>query len=210
MPRKSGMFRNRPNDVALRLAAQMPRVTVGVRSGGCAAIVVLLIGCQGMDDQPRVKQYAAAHYFADGIGSRPQVAGTIARGQTGEIVTGRENGKYLARNPEPIAAEQLAHGRSLFEINCQHCHGPAGYGDGLVVQRGFPPPPSYHTDRLRTAPDGRLFEQMTLGNGRMPSFGQLLSVRDRWALVAFVRALQLSQHAQADELTKSDLEKLAQ
>lgn len=173
----------------------------------CVVLVLLFTGCrQEMADQPRVETYEAADFFADKSGSRPQVAGTIARGQqwlASPETTGMSGRDYV-RNPTEPAQQQLRHGQTLFTINCKHCHGPAGYGDGTVVQRGFPSPPSFHQDRLREVPDGRLFEVITKGHGRMPAFGKLISTGDRWAIVSFIRALQLSQNFEESKLTESD------
>ena len=124
------------------------------------------------------------------------------------VTSGRRDDKLVERNPLPITFTLLERGRELFDINCDHCHGPAGYGDGMVVQRGFPRPPSFHIDRLRDVPDGRLFEIITNGHGRMPAFRKLIAPEDRWAITAYVRALQLSQHADRAELSESDLDAL--
>jgi mono/diheme cytochrome c family protein len=174
--------------------------------------IALLAGCvQEMANQPRIEALEAGRFFADGQGSRPQVPGTIARGQTWELTpmtTAKRDGKPLDRSPLPFSSELLERGRVLFDINCDHCHGPAGYGDGMVVQRGFPRPPSYHIDRLRDAPDGRLFEVITQGHGRMPAFRTHIVPEDRWAIVGYVRALQLSQNVSRSELTETDLKAL--
>ena len=147
-----------------------------------ALVAGMLIGCeQEMANQARIETYESAAFFADRTGSRPPVPGTIARGQiwvASPATTGKSGQKYV-RNPVRVSREQLWHGREQFEINCKHCHGPAGFGDGTVVQRGFPNPPSFHQERLREVADGRLFEVITKGHGRMPAFGRLISVNDR-------------------------------
>jgi len=177
-----------------------------------ALTAFLLAGCvQEMENQPRIESLEGSHFFADGLGSRPQVPGTIARGQAWEttpVTTGKDAEKPVEHNPVPITSELLERGQMLFHINCRHCHGPSGYGDGIVVQRGFPSPPSYHIDRLRDAPDGRLFEVITQGHGRMPPFKNFIAAEDRWAIVAYVRALQLSQHAERAMLSNGDLNEL--
>jgi len=171
-----------------------------------------LAGCvQEMANQPRIEPLETARFFTDGQGSRTPVPGTIARGQSWEITpvtTGKEEDQWLDHNPLPLSYGLLDQGRKLFDINCEHCHGPAGYGDGMVVQRGFPRPPSYHIDRLRDAPDGRLFDVITHGLGRMPPFRQHLGAEDRWAVVAYLRALQLSQHVRRPDLSEADLKLL--
>lgn len=172
-----------------------------------AYYATLLAGCQQeMANQARVETYESAAFFPNQTASRPHVPGTIARGQTWNATvetTGMAGQKYVG-NPMKISHKVLRRGREQYLINCRHCHGTAGYGDGMVVQRGFPSPPTFHQDRLRDVADGRIFEVITKGHGRMPAFGNLISVQDRWGIVAFVRALQLSQHVEASELTDSD------
>lgn len=110
----------------------------------------------------------------------------------------------------PVAATAATYrrGRERFDIFCAPCHGPTGEGDGMVVQRGFPAPPSYHTDRLRGAPDRHIYDVITQGYGAMYPYGDRLSRQDRWAIVAYIRALQLSRHAPARLLTGADLGRL--
>lgn len=176
-----------------------------------APLIVCAGGCvQEMANQPRVESFEASSFFKDGIGARHQVQGTIARGQTWQrgIESSGKDEKGFVHNPYRATTDSIREGRRMFNINCQHCHGPAGYGDGMVVQRGFPQPPSYHSDRLREMEDGRLFEVITQGHGRMPAFGKLLAIQDRWSIVAYVRVLQLSQHFKSSDLTatqKADL-----
>jgi mono/diheme cytochrome c family protein len=103
----------------------------------------------------------------------------------------------------------LERGQERFQIFCVHCHGQAGYGDGMIVHRGFTQPPSYHLDRLRDVPDGHLFDVITNGLGSMPSFDDRIAVQDRWAIVAYVRALQLSQHATLNDLSEAERRQLS-
>jgi mono/diheme cytochrome c family protein len=172
-----------------------------------ALFLVSLAGCrQEMADQPRVETYESASFFSDGSGSRPQVKGTVARGQrwqTNAETTGKQDGEFVSI-PLQVTSDLLDKGHELFDINCKHCHGTAGYGDGMVVQRGFPRPPSFHFERLRQAPDGRIFEVITRGHGRMPALGSLIPHEDRWSIVSYVRALQLSQHVEESDLTSAD------
>jgi mono/diheme cytochrome c family protein len=107
-----------------------------------------------------------------------------------------------------LTDEVLARGQQRFNIYCAPCHGYAGAGNGMVVQRGFPAPQTFHQDRLRTAPPGYFFQVMTNGFGRMPSYARQVAVDDRWAIAAYVRALQLSQAAPADELPAEDVQQL--
>jgi mono/diheme cytochrome c family protein len=176
--------------------------------------VIVLSGCiQEMADQPRVEAYEQSAFFDDGLGMRPQVPGTIARGQLWEETprtTGRSAGELIQQIPADVTSELLDRGRERFGIMCAHCHGWSGYGDGMVVQRGFPAPPSYHSDRLREVPDGHLFETITNGIGRMPAFRARIEPDDRWAIVAYVRALQVSQNVAADELNAQDRSELSE
>lgn len=107
-----------------------------------------------------------------------------------------------ARNPLPITRELLQRGRARFNIYCAPCHSPAGDGDGMVARRGFPHPPSYHTGRLRKAPDSHFFAVITHGYGAMYSYADRVNEHDRWAIVAYIRALQLSQHARLEDLPR--------
>src|SRR5581483_1653422 len=171
----------------------------------CIAVVALLVlgGCrQDMHDQPRFKPLAKSDFYADLRSARPPVEGTVARGQlhedtyfyTGKV--GQNPGDYM---PFPVTEEVLQRGRERFDIYCTPCHSRLGDGNGMVVQRGFQHPPSYHTERLRKAPLGYFFEVMTEGFGAMPDYAEQIPPRDRWCIVAYIRALQLSQNAtQAD------------
>jgi mono/diheme cytochrome c family protein len=111
--------------------------------------------------------------------------------------------------PFPVTREVLDHGQNEYQTFCQACHGPTGEGDGMIVRRGYRAPPSYHTDRLRRAPVGHFFDVMTNGWGAMPSYGYLVTPRDRWAIAAYIRALQLSRSARLDDLPPGERQKLA-
>lgn len=178
-----------------------------------AACLALCAGClvQRMADQPRVGTLQESDFYPDGQGSRPQVPGTVARGQIWErtpVTTGRKDGRLVRRIPIDVDAKLLSRGRKLFGIFCSHCHGHAGYGDGMVVQRGFSHPPSYHIERLQNAPDGHFFRVITDGYRHMPTFRARIKPRDRWAIIAYIRALQLSQNAAPQELQEQDREQL--
>jgi len=164
----------------------------------------LLAGChRGMEHQPSKKPQASSPFFADGQASRPAVPGTVSReDETGpsETMTGMKNGVPVAVIPLPLSEAVLARGQERYGIFCAACHGLDGSGDGIVVRRGFPRPESFHTDRLRTAPAGHLFDAITRGSGPMASYAEQLPVADRWAVVAYIRALQLSQRAPAEAL----------
>ena len=156
-------------------------------------------GCrQDMHDQPKYKPLAASTFFADGKAARPQVPETVARGQLKmdrHFYTGRTGKELAATFPFPVTKEILARGQERFNIYCTPCHGLLGDGAGMVVERGFRRPPSFHIDRLREAPPGHFFDAITNGFGAMASYGSRIPPRDRWAIAAYIRALQLSQHA---------------
>jgi mono/diheme cytochrome c family protein len=175
-----------------------------LRAAVLAAVSLVAVlaasGCrQDMHNQPKYKPLRESTFFADGRASRPIVEGTVARGDVadGPTVTGRiAGGAFLPRLQAPMTAEMLAHGRERFDVFCSVCHDRAGTGNGMIVQRGFRRPPSLHDARLRQAADGYLFDVITNGFGVMPPYAAQVPVDDRWAIVAYVRALQLSQHAQ--------------
>jgi mono/diheme cytochrome c family protein len=177
-----------------------------------AAILTALAGCHSdMYDQPRYDSLEKSDFFADGRTSRPAVAGTIARGDLREdeaLYTGKQEGKLVDKPPVEIDMALVEHGRERFNIFCTPCHGRAGYGDGMIVRRGFRQPPTYHSDRLRGVPIGHFFDVMTNGFATMPAYAGQIPVRDRWAIAVYVRALQLSQHAQLDALDDADRRRL--
>ncbi|REJ79405.1 MAG: cytochrome c [Acidobacteria bacterium] len=175
-----------------------------------------------MQDQPRLKPYKESDFFADGKAMRDLPEGTVARGQLKEdkaFYTGKKenadpniqvetttdaSGNTLVSSfpndieeiPMPVTEEVLDRGEERYKIFCMVCHGPVGSGDGMVVRRGYPQPPTYHDDRLRNAPAGHFFDVMTNGWGKMNSYASMIPVADRWAIVAYIRALQASQNPQ--------------
>jgi mono/diheme cytochrome c family protein len=167
-----------------------------------ALIVVIAVGgsaCrQDMHDQPKYIPLRESTFFADNRSARPVVAGTVARGQLRDDpqrYTGKVNGADADVFPFPVDAAMMARGRERYDIHCSPCHGRTGQGDGMVVRRGYRRPPTYHQDRLRNAPVGHFFDVMTNGFGAMPDYAAQISVDDRWAIAAYIRALQLSEHA---------------
>lgn len=161
--------------------------------------LLVLVGCrQDMHDQPRFKPLAMSDFYPDLRSARPPVEGTVARGQLHEdayFYTGKMGanpGDYL---PFPATADVLARGQERFNIYCSPCHSRIGDGNGMIVQRGYRTPPSYHTERLRKAPLGYFFDVITNGFGAMPDYASQIPPRDRWCIVAYIRALQLSQNA---------------
>jgi mono/diheme cytochrome c family protein len=168
---------------------------------GLAGLMALLVfGChQDMYNQPKLKLLTKSTFFADSLSSRPLVENTVIHGSLvtdSLFATGRIGGELADAFPFPVTRDVLVRGRERFAIYCSPCHGLLGDGQGIVVRRGFSPPPSYHTDRLReNTPTGRFFDVITNGFGRMFPFGSRIPVRDRWAIVAYIRTLQFSQHA---------------
>jgi mono/diheme cytochrome c family protein len=165
-----------------------------------------------MHNQPKYRGLRASAFFADGSSARPLVEGTIARGtlQTDEaFFTGKNGQAMVTELPFPVDAAVLDRGEERFNIYCTPCHGLTGAGDGVVVQRGYRPPPSFHIDRLRTVEIGHYFDVMTNGFGAMPDYRAQVSPRDRWNIAAYIRALQLSQHATTADVPGGDPAKLA-
>ena len=157
-----------------------------------------LAGCrQGMYDQAKFEPYEGTTFIADGRSARPLVAGTIPRGYIeGKKYLGKlPNGQYQTEFPMPVDKALLLRGQERFNIYCSMCHGRTGYGDGIVVQRGFPPPPSYHQDRLRKVPPGYIVDVITNGFGVMYPYNDRVLPEDRWAIAAYIKALQRSQNA---------------
>ena len=163
------------------------------------AVCGLLLGCRhGMEEQPKVRTLQGSEFFGDGRAARPRVPGTVARGFLDDdvlLMTGKLAGRDADLFPFPIDAAALARGRERYDIYCAACHDRIGGGDGMVVRRGFPRPPSLHEPRLRASPAGHFVEVMANGFGRMYAFADRVSPRDRWAIAAYIRALQLSQNA---------------
>ncbi len=163
-----------------------------------------LAGCrQDMHNQPKYRPLRASTFFADGQSARLPVANTVARGLLREdslLYEGKVNGQLADEFPMPVTAEVMARGQERFNAFCSPCHGRTGQGDGMVVQRGFRAPPSYHEERLRNAPVGYFFDVMTHGFGAMQDYSAQIPVADRWAIAAYIRALQYSQHATVNDV----------
>ena len=170
----------------------------------CTLALVALLGCrQDMHDQPRYEPFEKSAFFADGRSSRLQVPGTVARGQlqTDEhFYRGLQGEQPATEFPFPLTRPVVDRGHERFVIFCSPCHGRLGDGEGMVAQRGFRRPPSYHTERLRGEPIGHFFDVITNGLGAMSDFSDRIPPRDRWAIVGYIRALQLSRHAALGEL----------
>ena len=167
-----------------------------------------LTACQrNMYDQPKFLPDQQNYYFPGEQVDRPPVAHTVPRGPLDDgsvFYTGKTGNVLAAVFPMPVTLDLVKHGQEAFDINCSACHGRDGYGEGMVVQRGFPQPPSFHSDRLRQAPVGHFFDVITHGYGVMYPFASRVSPADRWAIIAYIRALQLSQNAAAPQLDPTD------
>jgi hypothetical protein len=175
-------------------------------------VLPVLSACENMQNQPRYDPLEASTFFADGRSARPLVPGTVPRGAVDEepaFYTGvDEDDSLLGQNPLPITIELLERGRERYDIYCAPCHGIDGYGEGMIVQRGFPPPQSFHLDRLRQAPDGYYFLVISDGFGRMYAYDYRIKPHDRWAIIAYIRALQLSQFAEEQDVPPEILPEL--
>jgi hypothetical protein len=160
-----------------------------------------------MHDQPRYEPLEPSTFFADGRSSRPLVEGTVARGylRLDELLyTGKVNGELSETLPFSVTRELLERGQERYNVYCTPCHDHVGNGQGMIVQRGLRPPPSFHIERLRAAPIGHFFDVITNGYGAMANYAVEVATVDRWAIAAYIRALQLSQHAEVAELPEVD------
>jgi len=167
--------------------------------------VFLFSGCrQDMHDQPKYIPLRPSGFFNDGRSERPLIEGTVARGHLNEdaaFYTGKApDGTFLNTFPLPVTKEVVLRGQQRFNIYCSPCHDVNGTGNGMVPQRGFRHPPSYHIDRLRQVPNGYIFDVITNGIGAMPVYAGSIQPADRWAIVSYVRALQLSQMASLNDV----------
>jgi mono/diheme cytochrome c family protein len=169
-----------------------------------AATALVAAGCrQDMHDAPRYEAFEASSSFPDGRASRTAPAGTVARGWLRDdeaLYTGKVAGQMVDQFPFAIAHADLQRGQQRFNIYCTPCHGKLGDGNGMVVQRGLRQAASYHQDRLRQEKAGYFYDVITNGFGAMQGYAEQIPVRDRWLIVAYVRALQLSQHASVDDV----------
>ena len=167
-------------------------------------LTVLALTCcrRGMVDQQHLKPLAEENFFGDGRGSRVPPAHTVARGELRDdeqFFTGKIGNELAATFPVAITRQILVRGQERFDIYCAVCHGRTGDGNGMIVRRGFPQPPSFHEQRLRDAPVGHFVDVITNGYGVMYSYASRVSAADRWAIAAYIRALQLAEHAQVED-----------
>jgi mono/diheme cytochrome c family protein len=180
---------------------------------GAMALLAATFGCrQEMYDQPKYKPLEKSDFFADQRASRPLVEGTVARGTLAAAplpAAGAPSAEALWTTlPVPLTRELLLRGRQRYEIFCTPCHDRTGGGEGMVVRRGYRPPPSLHIERLRDAPIGQFYDVMTRGLGAMPDYAQQVPPEDRWAIAAYVRALQLSQRATIQDVPEPERRRL--
>jgi len=218
------MFRNRSQNPEVKIQK------LGLTALVLTSVFCILTSACGvrfdMQDQPRYKAYKKSEFFSDNRASRDIPEGAVARGHlkdnkafyTGKVDNPNPNAQVetttnaagntivtsfpndVTEFPIPVTEELINRGENRFNIYCIVCHGPVGNGDGMIVRRGFSPPPTYHDDRLRNAPVGHFFDVMTNGWGKMNSYAYVLSEADRWAIVAYIRTLQVSQSP--DEILK--------
>ena len=189
---------------------------------GLMLVALLLAGCRGtqsdnppfhlnldMDFQQKFGPQEANPFFEDNAAMRAPVPGTVARGElrdSSALHRGRNDaGNYVEDIPIAVTRAVLERGQEQYNIQCSVCHGKTGAGNGIVMRGdyGYTPAPSYHIDRLRNAPDGYMYDVIANGVRTMPAYGQKVPVLDRWAIVAYIRALQRSQNASPDELPAS-------
>jgi hypothetical protein len=176
--------------------------------GALFAIVLATSACrQDMHDQPKYIPLRESAFFGDARSARPLLEGTVARGQLHDdlfLESGKIGKDDATMFPFPVDAEIMARGRERFDIFCSPCHGRTGNGDGMIVRRGYRRPPTYHDDRLRNAPIGHFVDVMANGFGAMPDYSEQVEARDRWAIAAYIRALQLSQHGRLDDVPERE------
>lgn len=179
----------------MRTRALLAALLAAAALGGCR---------QEMFDQPKAEAYEASAFFVNGAASRPLPAHTVARGHLREDrgfhLGVAADGSMIAEPPMPVDRELLLRGRKMFEAYCSMCHDRAGTGNGMVVQRGYPRPPTYHQPRLREMPAGYFVNVITAGFGRMPSYAAQIEPADRWAIAAYVKVLQAAQATALDQL----------
>jgi mono/diheme cytochrome c family protein len=181
-------------------------------AGFAAFALIVVSGCrQDMHDQPKYVPLRESTFFSDARSARPIVPGTVARGHLHDddlLYTGRMNGTDATVFPFRVDARVMARGRERFNIYCSPCHGRTGQGDGMIVQRGYRRPTTFHQDRLRDAPVGHFFDVMTNGFGAMPDYAAQITADDRWAIIAYIRALQLSEHATSADVPASERDRI--
>ena len=196
--------------VAMRSAAPLRLSKQALRLTCVAATLFIIAGCdhlhQDMGNQPKNKPLSPSDFFADGRSVRTPVENTVSRSSldNDQLMVTKESTMF----PMPINEALLERGQERYRIFCSPCHGIQGDGNGMIVLRGMKRPPTYHQDRLRQAPNGYFYDVITNGFGQMYNYAAQVPPRDRWAIVAYVRALQLSRNARVSDLSAEVREKL--
>src|SRR5215468_6481834 len=189
-------------------ASLHPSVSLSLCLYVAITLIFFAVACrQDMQDQPKYKPLAASRFFSDGKSARQLVDGTVPYSPEVKATPPTDLSK-MTTLPFALTPQVMDRGQDRFNIYCSPCHGRLGYGNGMVVQRGFRAPPSYHIDRLRQAPVGHFYDVMTNGFGAMPGYADKLPPDDRWAVTAYIRALQLSQNATIDDAPPEDRARL--
>jgi mono/diheme cytochrome c family protein len=175
---------------------------------GASALLLTVAACrQDMHDQPKYRGLRGSDFFANGQSARPLVANTVARGHLNDdalLYTGKQGDDPATVFPFAVTDEVMARGQERFNIYCSPCHGRTGEGDGMIVRRGYRRPPAYSDERVRNFPVGHIFDVITNGFGAMPDYQAQIPASDRWAIVAYVKALQLASHAPLDAVPAAD------
>ena len=194
------------------MKAALPSCRVWSASALTAAACLALAGCDKLAKGTKIMPLSQSKFFTDGQSSRQPPAHSIAQSNLRLdtlLYTGRDpDGKLATRMPWRVNAAVLARGQQQYLITCANCHGPDGYGEGLIVRRGFPAPPSYYDKMLLDAPVGHFFDVITNGHGAMYPYASIIDVNDRWAIVAYIRALQRSQRATVADVPPDEMAKL--
>jgi mono/diheme cytochrome c family protein len=176
------------------------------------ALCLLSAGCrQDMFEEPKYKPLVASNFFTDGRSARPVPPGTLAYGQperSEAVEFGTTNGNFIPSIPVQVNEQLLKRGQQRFNIYCSPCHGRLGDGNGMIAKRGFLQPANLHSDRVRNAPPGYLFAVIANGYGSMPDYRDQVGVNDRWAIVAYIRALELSRNATVGDVPADEQAKL--
>jgi len=187
------------------------RLISGFKIALLATTALFIAACNDMYDGQRVKPLEESVFFEDGRSSRPLVEGTVPRGYLTldeHLLKGKVDGRLAESFPYAITDSVMRRGKERHDIFCSPCHSRVGDGQGMIVQRGFPKPNSFHADSVRIKPVGHFFDVITNGFGRMYSYAASIPVNDRWAIVAYIRALQYSRHASRADLSEAEQSKL--
>jgi mono/diheme cytochrome c family protein len=196
----------------MALLKNRQEVKIISRIGWLILCLSLTTGCDlDMREQPRYEAFEASAFFADGSSARAAVPNTVARSQLAaddHLTTGRLNGQFAETFPFPVTMEVLERGQEQYDVFCSPCHGYVGDGQGVVVEYGLRRPPSFHDPELRDEPAGYYFDLITNGTRVMPRYGPRILPEDRWAIIAYIRALQLSQNADVSTVPPQEVPNL--